>query len=121
MAKLRRLSSVHQRLKPISQRLAHPVEQADRGYAWRAWYKTKRWQQLRRSVLERDGYVCQQTGVLLVGKYPSPNSAVADHITPHRGDPILFWDANNLQAVSKAYHDSEKQRLENARGGGSKV
>ena len=79
---------------------------------WRAWYKTARWQRLRLEILIRDGYACAKTGVLCVGEYPSPNSAVADHIKPHRGDPNLFWDASNIQTVSKAYHDGQKQRDE---------
>ncbi|WP_299734677.1 HNH endonuclease [uncultured Roseobacter sp.] len=81
---------------------------------WRRWYKTSEWQKLRLRVLKRDGYICQATGVALVGKYPAPNSPVADHKVPHRGDRKLFFDENNVQAVSKAYHDSEKQRLEHA-------
>lgn len=84
-------------------------------HEWRGWYKLKRWQDLRAEVLRRDGYQCRQTGVLLVGKAPAPDSAVVDHIRPHRGDPDLFWDIDNLQAVSKAWHDSDKQRIE--RGG----
>lgn len=58
--------------------------------------------------------MCQQTGVALVGRHPKPNSPVVDHITPHRGDPELFWDEANLQAVAKGWHDSEKQRQERA-------
>jgi 5-methylcytosine-specific restriction endonuclease McrA len=67
---------------------------------------------LRQAVFERDGFKCRATGVLLFGVHPDPNSPVCDHIVPHRGDPDLFWDMANLQAVSKAYHDGEKQRLE---------
>ena len=78
----------------------------------RNWLNTSRWQRLRRRILERDGYVCQQTGVLLVGKHPAPNSPVVDHKIPHRGNPDLFWDANNLQAVAKEWHDSNKQGME---------
>lgn len=81
---------------------------------WRAWYKTARWQRLRRECLLRDLYTCQQTGELLIGGAHAPNSPVADHIIPHRGDPALFWDAGNIQTVSKRYHDSEKARIENA-------
>lgn len=76
------------------------------------WYNTAEWKRMRERVLERDGNVCQQTGVALIGKYPAPNSAVVDHIEPHRGDRSRFFDERNLQAVSKAYHDGEKQRLE---------
>ena len=56
--------------------------------------------------------MCQRTGTLCIGTYPAPNSPVADHIKPHRGDAVLFWDPANIHTVTKKYHDSEKQRLE---------
>lgn len=62
--------------------------------------------------MQRDGYICQQTGAALIGRHPAPNSPVVDHKRPHRGDPKLFWDEGNLQTVSKAYHDKVKQSLE---------
>jgi 5-methylcytosine-specific restriction protein A len=80
--------------------------------AWRAWYKTRRWRDLKLMVHVRDGYVCQATGVLCDGAYPEPNSPVADHKREHRGNAALFWDPDNVHTVSKAYHDGEKQRLE---------
>lgn len=79
---------------------------------WRKWYYTKEWRDLRLEVLSDAGWVCEQTGVLLSGKPHAPNSPVIDHITPHRGVRSLFFDRSNLQAVSKNWHDSEKQRLE---------
>jgi 5-methylcytosine-specific restriction endonuclease McrA len=39
-------------------------------------------------------------------------ATVVDHIKPHRGDPELFWDASNHQALCKHCHDSHKQRFE---------
>ena len=95
--------------------VSHRIE-SDRDAAapWRKWYKTARWQKLREDVLKRDLFTCQQTGVLLIGKHPAPNSPVVDHIQEHRGNAELFWDMNNLQALSKAYHDSEKQKQEQA-------
>lgn len=77
-------------------------------------YNKKRWRQLRLEILERDGWMCAGCAVphLLVGKAPAPTSAVVDHIEPHRGNLALFFDPENLQSVCKAYHDSEKQRLE---------
>ena len=96
-----------------SERQRDAARAADHEY--RGWYKLKRWQDLRQAVLVRDLYVCQQTGVLLIGRAPAPNSPVVDHIRPHRGDPALFWSIDNLQSVSKAWHDSDKQRIE--RGG----
>jgi 5-methylcytosine-specific restriction protein A len=32
-------------------------------------------------------------------------SQVTDHIIPHKGDPKLFWDRSNWQAMSKPCHD----------------
>lgn len=114
-----RLSSIKSRLEVMKPRLiASPANDRDRSrmrddqQKWRKWYKTARWRKLRLKILKRDSYTCQRTGVLLSGKYPAPNSAVVDHISAHRGNEVLFWDENNLQAVSKEYHDREKQRLE---------
>jgi len=84
------------------------------GAAWRAWYKTARWRALRQQVLIRDAYTCQRTGQVLGGRYPAPDSPTVNHKRPHRGSAELFWDINNLETVSKAVHDSEIQREEQA-------
>lgn len=34
-------------------------------------------------------------------------ATVVDHITPHRGDPVLFWDENNWQSLCKKCHDKK--------------
>ena len=34
-------------------------------------------------------------------------ATVIDHIIPHRGDPKLFWDQGNWQALCKACHDKK--------------
>jgi 5-methylcytosine-specific restriction endonuclease McrA len=81
---------------------------------WRAWYNTAEWKALRREVIRRDRWTCQQTGVLCIGKANTPNAPVIDHILPHRGDRDLFFDIANLQLVAKAWHDGEKQRRERA-------
>ncbi len=81
---------------------------------WRAWYKLARWQRLRLKVFIRDGYVCQRSGVLCIGKHPAEDSPVANHKTPHRGSEALFWDEDNIETVSKAVHDSEVQQEEQA-------
>ncbi|WP_406871610.1 HNH endonuclease [Aminobacter sp. P9b] len=80
----------------------------------RQWYKTARWQKLKQRVHVRDLFVCQVTGVLCTGKHPAPNSPVADHKIEHGGDPALFWDEGNVRTVSKEFHDSERQREQNA-------
>ena len=101
--------------------LAAPADENERTRAryraqpWRKWYATPRWRRLRLQVLHRDGWTCRMTGVPLIGAHPAPDSPVVDHVVPHRGDPVLFWDPANLQALSKAAHDGEKQSME-ARG-----
>lgn len=119
-----RLKTIPSRLSTLAPRIgrapgdeASRLRERDHTVSWRAWYKTERWRKLRLEILRRDAYTCQQTGVLCIGKYPADNSAVVDHIRPHRGDETLFWHPSNLQTVSKAYHDSEKQKQERAQPG----
>ncbi|MQX46586.1 HNH endonuclease [Sinorhizobium medicae] len=81
---------------------------------WRAWYNTAGWEDLRLAVFLRDKFTCQRTGELCTGTAPAPNSPVAHHKTPHRGNPKLFWDIDNIETVSKRVHDSEIQREEQA-------
>lgn len=32
-------------------------------------------------------------------------ATVVDHVTPHRGDPALFWDRANWQALCESCHN----------------
>lgn len=109
-----RLGSEHRRLRGPAATEEDRTRQRDETVQWRKWYKTSRWQKLRRLVIRRDDSTCRQTGLALIGRHPAPNSPVVDHIIPHNGDASLFWDADNLQTVSKAWHDKEKQRMERA-------
>jgi len=34
-------------------------------------------------------------------------ATIVDHIKPHRGDKILFWDESNWQALCKRCHDKK--------------
>lgn len=34
-------------------------------------------------------------------------ATVVDHIIPHRGDPKLFWEESNWQALCKRCHDKK--------------
>lgn len=74
---------------------------------YRQWYKTKRWQSLRWSVLVRDNFTCQMCGKL----EPNTSQLVADHTEPHRGDQAKFW-GGALKTLCKPCHDSLKQRQE---------
>jgi 5-methylcytosine-specific restriction endonuclease McrA len=84
---------------------------------YRKLYKTKLWLILREQALLRDNFQCQQKGcgIFLKRGRSAPNSAVIHHIKPHKGDPELFFDINNLQSLCKRHHDSDAQSLE-ARG-----
>jgi 5-methylcytosine-specific restriction enzyme A len=81
---------------------------------WRAWYRTRRWADMRVAVFARDGFICQRTGQVVMGKHPAPDSPVANHKRPHRGNPALFWDMNNIETVAKSVHDSLIQAEEQA-------
>jgi 5-methylcytosine-specific restriction endonuclease McrA len=41
-------------------------------------------------------------------------ASVVDHIIPHRGDKVLFWDESNWQSLCKPCHDSAKAMEERA-------
>jgi 5-methylcytosine-specific restriction protein A len=115
------IQTLKPRLQKMGQRLQTARAVRDTRYSpdatVRSWYKSARWQALRLEVLVRDLYTCRQTGVLLTGKHPAPNSPVVDHVVPHKGDERLFWDIANLQAVSKAYHDGDKRKMEMQQNG----
>jgi 5-methylcytosine-specific restriction protein A len=118
MGKLKNLGPSVVLLKPrlgaaVGDAKAQDRERGDRNKA-RAWYGTKRWADLKRSVFVRDNYTCQRTGELCSGRYPAPNSPVANHKVPHRGDPTLFWDERNIETVTKAVHDKLIQAEEQA-------
>lgn len=114
-----KLTTLKPRLKAIAPRLKASRQVRDKRYSpdatVRSWYKSARWETLRQQVFIRDNYTCQQTGMILTSGKHRPNSAVAHHKIPHHGDETLFWDINNIEAVSKEWHDSEAQALERKR------
>lgn len=41
-------------------------------------------------------------------------STVADHIVPHRGDPVLMWDeTSNWQALCERCHNKKTRKYDN--------
>lgn len=62
---------------------------------------------MRLKVFVRDMYRCQ-------GKDCGKTIAnpVCDHIKPHRGSELLFWDEGNLQTLCIDCHNRIKQGLE---------
>lgn len=122
MAKLKALQSRIGSMPPKIGYANAAVQSAarDRTQRWRQWYRSDRWKKLRERVFVRDGFVCQETGELLTGKAPAPNSPVAHHKVAHRGDEALFWDERNLETVSKRWHDTVAQAQERAEAIGSR-
>lgn len=59
-----------------------------------------RWQKYRLQFLKQEP-LCREC---LLHEVLSPASVV-DHIKPHRGDLILFWDIYNHQSLCKQCHD----------------
>lgn len=39
-------------------------------------------------------------------------SVLTDHVIPHKGDMILFWDQSQWQPACQWHHDVIKQQLE---------
>lgn len=71
----------------------------------REWYGTLRWQQLRAEAL-RLYPLC--VDCLAVG-HTEP-STDADHVLPHRGDPVLFWDLGNLRGRCHSCHSKKTRK-----------
>ncbi len=73
----------------------------ERDSAHKRGYNSK-WQKARKRYLSAHPLCvrCQKDG-----KYV--RATVVDHIVPHRGDPVLFWDENNWQSLCKSCHDKK--------------
>ena len=54
----------------------------------------RRWREARLAYLRRHPLCaeCQRQGRITAAR-------VVDHVTPHRGDPALFWDETNWQSL----------------------
>jgi 5-methylcytosine-specific restriction protein A len=70
--------------------------------AWRHWYRSQRWHDMRSAVLKAQP-VCMRCRM-------AP-STVANHIVPHRGDADLFW-TGQLEGVCASCHSSVIQSEE---------
>lgn len=105
---MRRLTNLKPRLGEQSDRLKSVSTDSwragktstQRGYGYR-------WQQARQRYLFDNPLCvyCQREGHVSA-------ASVVDHITPHRGDQVLFWDQANWQPLCKPCHDRIKQREE---------
>ena len=94
--------------KRIASNRRYDVER--RKVEYRAWYNTDRWRTLRKHQLIKQP-LCERC----LSRKHTKRANVAHHRIPHKGDPILFWDANNLGSLCSDCHDIDEQRIE--RGG----
>jgi 5-methylcytosine-specific restriction enzyme A len=64
-----------------------------------SWYVSARWLRLRAAVLVDEPFcrTCRQQGRKVI-------ATDVDHIRPHRGDPVLFWDPRNCQPLCRRCH-----------------
>ncbi|WP_045573628.1 HNH endonuclease [Desulfosporosinus sp. I2] len=71
---------------------------ASRGYG-------SRWRKASKRFLEEHPLcvACEREGKLTPSK-------IVDHIKPHKGDMMLFWDESNWQALCKRCHDIKTAR-----------
>ncbi len=70
-------------------------------------YDTARWRAMRKSFLNSHPLcaLCEK-----INRDTAANTV--DHIKPHHGDPIFFWDWDNLQSLCSVCHDSVKKQQE---------
>jgi 5-methylcytosine-specific restriction endonuclease McrA len=76
-------------------------------------YDSIRWRKIRGQVLSEEPLCrfCHD----LYGRDTQAN--VVDHIVPHRGNYVLFFDRNNMQSLCESCHNGLKQAME--KGGAS--
>lgn len=74
---------------------------------YRKLYDTARWKRLREAVRAE-----QPLCVMCLRDDVVTEADVVDHIKPHHGDHLLFFDMSNLQPLCKQHHDRDKQQME---------
>lgn len=68
-------------------------------------YKTARWRAARAAYLAEHPYcvACESEGRRRA-------ATVVDHVVPHRGDPVAFWNETNWQALCAPCHNTKSAR-----------
>lgn len=82
---------------------------------WLHLYRDKRWYRLRQMALSRDQYRCARCQVLCVtgARYKQDRRlANVNHRRAHKGDPMLFYDLDNLETVCQGCHSKLIQKQE---------
>lgn len=61
---------------------------------------------------ERASYLALHPWCVTLGSGCTLIAGLVDHIQPHRGDMVLFWDVNNWQPLCNHCHAHHKQLIE---------
>lgn len=69
-------------------------------------YKTKRWRNLRESILRRDGYQCREAARYGI----SAEATTVHHVWPVEDYPEYAWAPWNLISLSRANHNAMHDR-----------
>ena len=77
---------------------------------WDGWYKKQSWRRLRQSQLIKQPLcqICLSLGIV-------KQANIVDHVKPHRGNEVLFYDGDNLQSLCKEHHDYDCFLMENGK------
>jgi len=77
---------------------------------WRSLYFTSEWRKLRAEQLRREPW-CRRHAA----KGEQVGASHVDHIRPHRGNAVSFFDPANLQSLCVTCHNKWKQAHERSR------
>ena len=92
--------------KPIIQEI-QKARDKERGNANQRGYDV-RWQDYRLIYLRHNPFCIS---CLKEGKHTEAN--IVDHVIPHRGDMVLFWDTKNHQSLCQPCHNKKtRQEIE---------
>lgn len=75
-----------------------------------SFYRSKRWERVRKFILARDGYQCKVSA--RYGRAVPANTV--HHIFPRSDYPQYQWEAWNLISVSNSVHDELHDRTSGA-------
>ena len=66
-----------------------------------------RWHEARNRFLQANPLcvMCKRLGRVTA-------ASVVDHIIPHKGNLVLFWDEGNWQSLCRRHHNSDKKIVE---------
>ena len=95
---------------------AQPDPRSTRAAEYRKFYKTARWERLRRTQLGANPlcrYCYEREDIV--------EATVVDHIKKHDGDTTLFWDPCNLQSLCKPCHDRQHKHNNMSQWASTKV